>query len=79
MSEASAVVMLNTTSAPEKAANTVGIDTPSERAAFAFLGQGVVVAHLGHGQLVAHVARAALEQRLHLALEQRRVEVAGNR
>jgi len=45
-------------------------------AAFALLGQGMEVAHVGHAQAVPQVAGAALEERCHLALEQRLVKVA---
>ena len=50
-----------------------------QRAAFVFLRQRVVVAGLGDRELVADVARAAPEQALHLALEQRGIEIAANR
>jgi hypothetical protein len=49
-----------------------------QRAAFAFLGQGVEVAHLGHGQLVPHITGPVLEDDIQLAPEQRLVKIAGN-
>ena len=48
-------------------------------ATVAFLWQGVVVADLGHRERVPEVARTVAEQRFMLALEQRSVEIAGDR
>ena len=47
-----------------------------QRAAFALLGQGVVVAGVGYGQLVPHVTGPALKDGGEFALEQRVVKVA---
>ena len=49
-----------------------------QRAALAFLRQRVVVARLGHCELVPHIAGPSLEDDVHLALEQRWIEVTGN-
>jgi hypothetical protein len=46
-----------------------------QRAAFALLRQGVVVAELGHSEFVAEVARAVGEDARHLAPEQFGVEI----
>jgi hypothetical protein len=47
-----------------------------QRAPFALLGQGVVVARVGHGKLVPHITGPALEDGFQFALEQRFVKVA---
>jgi len=50
-----------------------------QRATFLFLGQRVVVADVRNGIGVPHIAGPALKDRFEFPLEQRLVEVAGNR
>jgi hypothetical protein len=47
-------------------------------AAFALVGQGVIVARVGHRQLVAHITGALPKERVQFALEQRLIEISGN-
>jgi hypothetical protein len=49
-----------------------------QRAPLALVGQGEVVAGFRDRQFVPHIAGPVLEDELHLALEERRVEIAGN-
>ena len=49
-----------------------------QRAAFAFMRQGVKIAHVWHGQLMAQVARPFGKQLLLLALIQGGIKIAGD-